>query len=420
MFKFLHAADVHLDSPLHQLDLYEGAPVDEFRQATRRAFINVIETAISEKVAFILLSGDLYDGDWKDYNTGLFLVKQLAKLKDHGIGAFILAGNHDAANKITKNLRFPENVILFPSSQPTSFQIKKLQVALHGQSYASREVKTDLSRNYPDPVEGFYNIGLLHTCANGREGHEPYAPCTLDQLNAKGYDYWALGHVHQYEVLQTDPPIVFSGNTQGRHIRESGPKGCALVTVEDNGLSKVLFKTMDVVRWGIADIDATDAESAFEVVDRFKGKMEDLVEKNQNMPLALRVNITGETPAHEAMLSDVEKWSNEIRSMAATHGNDKVWVEKIKFNTRLPLSNPLLEPSDGAMGELSGLFEELKNDPEARLNLLSHLSDLDKKIPRELKEGEEGLHFDDPWIKDLLDQIKPMLIKRLIGKEGAP
>lgn len=419
MFKFLHAADVHLDSPLHKLDLYEGVPVDEFRQATRRAFVNLIEMAISENVAFVLIAGDLYDGDWKDYNTGLFLVNQMARLHDQNIPAFIIAGNHDAANKITKTLRFPDNVHLFPSAKPATFQIENINVALHGQSFSSAVVKKDLSQSYPDPAKGFYNIGLLHTCANGREGHEPYAPCSIDQLNNKGYDYWALGHVHKHEILQVDPPIVFSGNTQGRHIREIGPKGCVLVSVDDSGLSEIEFKPLDVVRWEVADVDATNVDRGYEVVDRFKQRLEQLIEENQNMPLAVRVYVKGETPVHDEMLSDMERWSNEIRSTAMDVGNDKVWVEKIKFRTRLPVSDKSLGQSDGAIGELLGLFEELKIDRAARFDLVSELADIDKKLPRELKEGPEGLRFDDDWLNDLLDQVRPMLVKRLLRNEGA-
>jgi DNA repair exonuclease SbcCD nuclease subunit len=105
--KFIHAADIHLDSPLVGLRFYEGAPVDEIRGATRRAFQNLIELAITEKVDFILIAGDLYDGDWKDYNTGLFFLKEMAKLRDHGIRVFMISGNHDATSRSVLLKIFP-------------------------------------------------------------------------------------------------------------------------------------------------------------------------------------------------------------------------------------------------------------------------------------------------------------------------
>ncbi|WP_419619235.1 metallophosphoesterase family protein, partial [Thiolapillus sp.] len=147
--KFIHAADIHLDSALHGLERYEGAPVDEIRSATRRAFDNLIELAIEEEVAFILLAGDLYDGDWKDYNTGLYFMQHMARLCDAGIRVFIVAGNHDAASQITKHLRLPDNVTLFSTKHPETVVLEDLNVAIIGQGFATRAVTDDLSQAYP-------------------------------------------------------------------------------------------------------------------------------------------------------------------------------------------------------------------------------------------------------------------------------
>ncbi|MCB1796433.1 MAG: DNA repair exonuclease, partial [Candidatus Competibacteraceae bacterium] len=107
--RFLHAADLHLDSPLRGLDRYEGAPVDEVRGATRRAFENLIAVARRERVDLVVIAGDLYDGDWPDYNTGLFFIKGVAQLAEEGIPVAIVRGNHDAASRLTKALRLPAN-----------------------------------------------------------------------------------------------------------------------------------------------------------------------------------------------------------------------------------------------------------------------------------------------------------------------
>ena len=290
--------------------------------------------AMVEGVDFVLIAGDLYDGDWKDYNTGLHLVSQTAKLREAGIAVYIAAGNHDAASKITKKLKLPENVHLFSANKPETFTIDELNVAIHGQSFAKPAIKTDLSNNYPAPLPGHFNIGVLHTCASGREGHEPYAPCTLEGLGSKEYNYWALGHVHQYETLLDDPLVVFSGCIQGRHIRETGPKGCVLVTVDDQGQPQPAFRPLDVIRWVIADVDAGGAESAYDVVDRVGRQLEKLVDQNEGLPLVVRVVIQGETSGHAELLADVEHWGNEIRSAAIDSGG-RVWVEKIKFHTAL-------------------------------------------------------------------------------------
>lgn len=419
MFKFIHAADIHLDSPMRKLDYYEGVPVEKFRQATRRAFENLIQMAISESVAFVVIAGDLYDGDWKDYNTGLYLVSQMSRLRDAGISVIIVSGNHDAASSITKTLPFPDNVKLFPSDKPATFQMENLRVAIHGQGFASPAVKKDLASGYPLPVEGFYNIGLLHTCATGRAGHEPYAPCSPEDLKNKGYDYWALGHVHSHEVIDQHPLIVFSGNIQGRNPRETGPKGCILVTVGQSHDTEIEFIPLDVVRWAIAEVDVAGAESGYDILDRTRKLLECLVEENDGMPLAVRILINGKTAVHEQIFSDPERWMNEIRSAALDACNGRVWVEKIKIGTRLPYSGRIPEQKDGAIGELLKLLDELNAETSVHPDLISELTDLERKLPLELKTMEEGLKFSDTaWMKNTLEQVRPMLIKRLL-KKGA-
>src|SRR5690625_3480523 len=157
-FTFLHTADIHLDSPLRGLERYPGAPVAEIRNATRAAFTNLIDLAIEKKVDFIIIAGDLYDGDWQDYNTGLFFIKEMNRLRQHKISAFIISGNHDAASVLTKQLRLPENVHHFSSESPETFQIESLDVALHGQSFATRAVTENLAQKFPPAEPALFNI----------------------------------------------------------------------------------------------------------------------------------------------------------------------------------------------------------------------------------------------------------------------
>jgi len=179
MVRFIHAADIHLDSPLLGLERYEGAPVDAIRGATRQSLQNLVNLACDEQVDLALIAGDLYDGDWKDYNTGLAFSSQMAKLREAGVRVFIVAGNHDAANQMTRRLRLPENVKMLSSREPETVVLDDLGVAIHGQGFDKQAVTDDLSIRYPDAVRGMVNIGLLHTCAEGREGHGRYAPCSL-------------------------------------------------------------------------------------------------------------------------------------------------------------------------------------------------------------------------------------------------
>lgn len=419
MLKFIHAADIHLDSPLVKLDAYEGAPAGVIRSATRRAFENLVQIAIDAQVAFVLIAGDLYDGDWKDYNTGLYLVAQLSRLREAGIQVLIVAGNHDAASTITKSLRLPENVHLFPSDRPATIRLKGLDVAVHGRSFATQAVKTDLSLSYPPAVPGCLNIGLLHTCATGREGHEPYAPCTPEGLREKGYDYWALGHVHRREVLFEDPPVVFAGNTQGRHARETGPKGCLLVSVDGVGRLVLDFKSLDVVRWESVVVDAAEIDHGYGLIDRFREILSKQLELNPDVLTVLRVTAEGRTPAYEEIVSDPERWVNEIRAAAVDEGGERVWVEKVMLRTQPPHAGS--QKHEGAVGELLALIDELSANPAGLGSLASELADLEKKLPREFRDAAESWRPEDPdWLRRLLAEAGPLLVRRLLqGKREA-
>lgn len=306
MFKFIHAADIHLDSPLLGLQQYDGAPVDMIRGATRQALENLVELAVTEAVAFVLIVGDLYDGDWRDYNTGLFFSSQMSKLRAADIRVYIISGNHDAASQITKHLRMPDNVKILSHREPESVYLHDLEVVVHGQGFHSRAITANLAGSYPEATPHFFNIGMLHTCADGREGHEPYGPCALGDLLAKNYDYWALGHVHKREVLHKDPWILFPGNIQGRHVRETGPKGCTLVTVEDGKILSAEHKDLDVLRWSLCEVNVSDANTGENVIDRILVSLKQELEGSAGRPIAARIQLVGCCRAHEDLSVNVD------------------------------------------------------------------------------------------------------------------
>lgn len=418
MFKFLHAADIHLDSPLRGLQRYEGAPVDEIRTASRRALSNLVQLAIDEQVAFVLIAGDIYDGGWKDYNTGLYFLSQIQKLRAAEIPVYMIAGNHDAMNKMDKTLRLPDGVFLLQSGRPETLHLKNEGVAIHGQSFAKAAETDDLSQTYPAAESGLFNIGLLHTCATGREGHDRYAPCTLDGLRAKEYDYWALGHIHQRENLasEDEPPIVFPGNIQGRHIRECGAKGCMLVTVDDTHHVRSEFRALDVLRWEQCRVDASDAEDVDELLTRFSDALTDLTGEADGRPLAVRVEFAGSCGAHEAIAKDSERWVNEVRALTGRDGLDQVWVEKVSFRTTTPSNSEAGSTNDGPIGELLQLIEEIRADETQRQELVKDLSALTQKLPGELTKGGDALDFgDEAWLSAALRQVEQLLQGRLLA-----
>ena len=415
--KFIHAADVHIDSPLRGLEKYEGAPVDEIRKATRRALEKLVELALEREVDFVLIAGDLYDGDWKDHQTGLFFVSQMRRLREAEIPVIMISGNHDAANKMTKSLRLPENVELLPHTRPQTAQTPKLQdlgVAVHGQSFAKAAVYDNLALDYPEKQSGLFNIGLLHTSLTGANGHEPYAPCVIDDLRQKQYDYWALGHGHNREIKCDDPSIVFCGNIQGRHIRETGAKGCYLVSVEDHKEPELEFQSLDVLRWEQCEVPVTDAQRTDDVLEVFSTHLSALTRSHAGMPLAVRVVLTGRCLVHEQLVRDPNSWTNQIRATASDVAGGNVWVEKVKFQTSSARVADNAEPADGPIGDLLNFISELRDSEPLLVELSEELADLNRKLPSELKTGEEPLKLDDPdQLRAWLDKVQPMLIGRL-------
>ena len=165
--RFIHTADLHIDSPLRGLSRYQGAPLERLRSATRRALERLVELAVDEKVDFVLMAGDLYDRDWQDFHTGLFVNAQLVKLKNAGIQVFIVQGNHDAQSHMTRQIPWPDNVKVFSSRTAETAHLKALGVAIHGHSFPNREVPENLVPGYPPALPGCFNIGLLHTSLTG-------------------------------------------------------------------------------------------------------------------------------------------------------------------------------------------------------------------------------------------------------------
>jgi DNA repair protein SbcD/Mre11 len=413
MIKFLHAADIHLDSPHRGLDRYEGAPIEECRGATRRALENLVALAVEEKVGFVLIVGDLYDGDWPDYNTGLFFSRQMARLRDAGIKVVLIRGNHDAENRMTKDLRLPDNARFLSTDKPQTVVLDDHGVAIHGQGFVKRAVLDNLAKTYPDGVRSLFNIGMLHTGVDGREGHDSYAPCSLDDMRFREYGYWALGHIHKRETLfPGDPVIAFPGNIQGRNVRESGPKGCLLVTVDDARNVTVETRWLDVVRWETCRVDATGASDGEDLLARFRDRLSQLISDADDRLLALRVELQGSCRAHAEVSSDWPRWTSGIRQAATEFSNGRVWVEKVVSKTRPPEAFVGDILADGPLAELNALLDDLRLD-DAKFKVLCDraLDDLRKKLDPKLLDD-----LDAPdRLRDLLDQVGPMLMTRLNG-----
>lgn len=354
--KFIHAADLHIDSPLRGLEAYEGAPVERVRHATRAALARLVQLCLDEQAAFLIVAGDLFDHDWKDFNTALYVVKQFQILDRAGIPVLVIRGNHDSRAEMSLQVPWPANgkFKLYHHKQAETVLMPEFGVAVHGISFAERHVRESLLPKYPAPVSGMFNIGILHTNATGNAEHATYAPCTVKELVDKGYQYWALGHVHQYQVLNEGPcHVVYAGNTQGRHIRETGPKGCAVVTVEGGEVERLEFVPTDVLRWKQIQIQLTGPQRLDDLYDVVHVQLRDELAAADGRLLGVRLVIAGSCAAHRQLSSDAARREAEAALRARVGEiSDDVWLEKIKWQTRPPLDREALKEGQDLVGDL--------------------------------------------------------------------
>lgn len=402
--KFVHAADLHIDSPLRGLDEYPGAPVEQVRLAPRAALEKLVRLCLEEQVSFLVIAGDLFDYDWRDFNTALFVVNQFRRLEREGIPVFMIRGNHDSREEMSLKVPWPKNVTLFDHQQPQTVPLDHCDVVLHGMSFPKREVKENLVPRYPSPVKGMFNIGLLHTNATGSAEHDSYAPCSLDDLTLKGYDYWALGHVHQHEVLHTAPHIVYSGNTQGRHIRECGEKGCVLLTVDDGRVTDIEFRSTDVLRWYKVAIELDFGDGLDELYEQARGELRTVAAAAEGRLAGVRLEVRGNCAAHRALVQETARKEaiGELRALPGEFTDD-LWIEKIRFATRPAIDRDDLSLGQDLIGDLLRSVDEIVGDADHLQSLAAALKPLVSKVGGELALDEIDLTSPEQlacWVRE--------------------
>ncbi len=410
----VHTADIHLDSPLTGLASRAGERAKEFVGATRRALTSLVSYAIDVEASLVLIAGDLYDGDWRDFTTGLFFVSEMTRLERKGIRVAVIKGNHDAENRITRSLVWPENVKIFRADRAETWVLNDLGVAIHGRSFPKREVTQNIALTYPDRAAGLLNIGMLHTAAEGKLGHMPYAPCSVRELLAKEYDYWALGHVHARTVLNENPWVVFPGNLQGRHANESGPKGATVLTVDGDRINSVEHVPLDVVRWAHVRVDLTGCGNYEEALRRVRLKLSAEAESADGRTVAARLTLFGKTVLHRSFLGDLERTQAECLNMAEQSAGD-VWVERVLVQTEDANETP---KGDGdAIAELLRTVEQVLVNPDQLSALKVDLESSLSRVPGRVRELANLKALDDDTLSEILRGASATVRHRLLDSD---
>jgi exonuclease SbcD len=386
-FRFVHAADIHLDSPLRSLALRDGDLAELIGNATRKAFTAIVDLCLDEQVDALLLSGDLYDGEQTSMKTARFLSDQIAKLHQAGIQVFIIRGNHDALSKITKELTFPDGTVKIFGARAIPISVERapgaLPITIHGISFAEPRAPESLLSKFRPPVEGAINIGLLHTSLGGTEGHDVYAPCDLGDLQRAGFRYWALGHIHKRFAAEGAATIVMPGIPQGRDIGEAGAKSVTLVAVDDEGSICIEERRTSVAQFERVTVDLGGCEDWRDMLGLLEASLGQTRDGVESEHLVARLRVTGSTGLAWRLRRDLELFREEAVSRAA--GIGRTWIDKIEVECRPPAI--ALSGSDSAapLDELRGLMGELPGNDAYRAEITRIAEELRAQLPPECR-----------------------------------
>lgn len=379
-FRFVHAADIHLDSPLRSLALRDSALAELIGNATRRAFVGIVDLCLAEEVDALVLAGDLYDGDQTSMKTARFLAEQLQRLHEAGIRVYIVRGNHDALSRITRELVLPDSVKVFggrAEAVPVDLSGGGPAVVVHGLSFAQPHAPDSLLARYRMPVEGAVNVGILHTSLAGAAGHDPYAPCSVADLQATGYRYWALGHIHKRSVTEGSCTIVMPGNPQGRDVNEAGPRSVTLARIDDSGSIHVEERRTSIAQFERVDVDVTGVVDWRDLPDALAHALAHARQDVLSGHLVARLRLIGRTSLDWRIRSNLDLVKTEADLRAAEIGT--CTVEKLEVDCQspraegTPAADPISELRRLIDGEIAGSSAFLKEAAEIGAELKAQL-----------------------------------------------
>ena len=373
--RFVHAADLHLDSPFRGIrSEAPGYVADSLRRATFDAYENIIALCLRESVDALLVAGDVYDGADRSLRAQLKFVEGLARLDAAGIRSFICHGNHDPLDGWEARLSLPPGCVRFGpqvTGEPV-FADAPERAAVYGVSYPTREVRENLTPLFTQAsLGGGFGIGLLHANVGGNPNHDSYAPCSVTDLAETGLDYWALGHVHTRQVLRQErPTVVYPGNPQGRHPLETGERGIYLVEVDDYGAVSLDFHPVDVVRWETLEVGVAGLEAEQELLDAVDSATAACADAAGGRSVVFRLALAGRGPLHlwlrsAGTVEELRERVNEQYAPSTSSGQAWLWCERIQADTASPVDREQVALREDFAGDLARLGGELRGDPAA-------------------------------------------------------
>lgn len=416
--RFIHAADLHLDSPFKGLQNLPPHIRHRLIQSTFEAFENVVQLAIHNKVDFVLFAGDIYDRADRSLKAQLAFMEGLERLSEQGIHSFIVHGNHDPLDGFSFVWQPPERVHFFSAEQveKASFYKNGTEAAhIYGISYPTAKVDENLSHRFKRENQDIFSVALLHTNCGGAKEHENYAPCTKQDLLRAGFDYWALGHVHQRQIIHQQPPMIYPGNIQGRHIREQGEKGVYLIDVDEGGHISFAFHASQKIVWLERKVDISGIEQMDQLFELLTEERMNLRNKYPAYPLIVRLKCRGITPLaqhlsrREIIQTMVTQWNEAERDKS-----EFVWLESFHFVGQGVFDRDAGKESHPLLSELFHLVDLSEQDTSLRKRMMREgLSEL-------LDHFRIG-NFLEPWDeveeRELIKRAEALLLLEMGGLE---
>ncbi len=396
-FTFLHAADLHLDSPFRGLGKAPAEVRDRLRESTFAAFDRLMETVRRERLDFVVFAGDLYDAADRSLKAQLRMQRALNELAREGVQTFIVHGNHDPVSGWQSKLDWPETAHVFGTEdvecRPAYRRDGLLAAHVYGISYADASVTDNLASRYRTTEGAPFHLALLHANVDGNAAHDNYAPCKLAELAGAGFDYWALGHVHDRRVLREYPHVVYPGNIQGRSVRETGARGAYVVRVSAEGQVALSFRDVSDVRWRETDVAIDGAEREQQLKERLLAAVDGARADAAGRPVVLRLRLVGSGPLHARLVRENagEAWLGELREWVGEpdERDDWVWVERLAVATTGTGDDAAAEDGQGFLGELARLARTGRADSALSRELLADATEALRRQPR-LREWLDG------------------------------
>lgn len=417
-FRFVHTADIHLDSPLRSLSLRNPELAELIGNATRQALVRIVDLCLEEQVDALIIAGDLYDGDQTSMKTARFLATQMQRLHDAAIQVFKIRGNHDALSRITQELVLPPSVKVFSGRAETVELKKQAQtIAIHGLSFARPQAPESLLPKYRAPVAGAINIGIMHTSLAGAPGHDLYAPCAVSELHAFGFHYWALGHIHQRTHHAGERTVIMPGMPQGRDINEAGEKSVTLVTVRDDGTVSVEERLTSIAQFARIDIDVADVSEWSEIVARIGSTLERERSRTASNHLVARLRLVGETPLAWTMRRDADLLQAEAEQRGERTG--RVWIEKLELDVRPPTAPSSLAGGDPVVELKDIIRDQVLTSIGYREQVRELVTQLLDDLPADARQiaGKDRQAFES-FLDELITEGSEDIISRLAAAKS--